>query len=133
MSEYAYRSEHGPSWLDPRYAPPPVLPMLRGLLAASWSLTPEQVAADREARRVAARQQHAQAVAEWEAVRGSATVSAFPPALLLLDPHKPSPLDEHLPGAPVCDHCCDGGYDGARATWPCETFEIIRDGLGAAH
>lgn len=96
------------------------------LLMQAWLYedrkTPKQLAEERAARKAAAKQAQAAALAEWEQLR--ARIPETPEGLTLralLDEHKPY-LDSslaHVKGT-ACEHCDQiGGWGRKGVDWPC--------------
>lgn len=95
--------------------------------------SPKTLAADQAARKAAAEQAQAAALAEWEQLR--ARIPETPEGLTLralLDEHKPY-LDSslaHVKGT-ACEHCDQiGGWEREGVEWACTTYEIIKEGMG---
>lgn len=89
--------------------------------------SPAAIAEGRAKREADAAQQLAVVMVEWEAVRARAQNGPMAALLLaLLDLHKPYTT---FGSAPCCEDCMSGGYEAEPVDWPCETYEIIRDGL----
>lgn len=107
------------------------------LLMQAWlhkdRKTPKQLAEERAARKAAAEQVQAAALAEWEQLR--ARIPETPEGLTLralLDEHKPylNSLGFYF-SPPACEHCDQiGGYEREGVDWPCPNYEIIKEGLG---
>lgn len=92
-----------------------------------------KLAAERAARRAAAAERHAQAVAAWESVRSRVPAGTAGAILLeLLNLHKPVYSD--FSDVPNCDHCLDDiGYEAGSMEWPCETYATIEERLANAN
>lgn len=103
----------------------------------AWSMlpgwpgpSPEAVAAVRAERKAKAEQQQVLAMAEWEAVCAKVPSDLSGVVLLeVLGRHQPQ-VGEFAEG-PSCSTCYEGSYDAEPTEWPCETFEVVRDGLDA--
>lgn len=93
--------------------------------------TPADLAAERETRKAAAEQAQAEALAEWETLRGKFTDTPQGNVLReLLDVHKPE-LWTYSDRGPACGYCDQiGGPEREGVDWPCVNYEIIRDGIG---
>lgn len=94
--------------------------------------SPKTLAAEQAARKTAAEQAQAAALAEWEQLR--ARIPETPEGLTLralLDEHEPY-LDSslaHVKG-PACEHCDQiGGWEREGVEWPCANYEIIKEGM----
>ncbi len=101
--------------------------------AVSAGASPKTLAEDKAARKAAAAQAQAAALAEWEQLRER--IPETPEGLTLralLDEHKPR-LDAEAAyyRKPACDHCDQiGGWERDGVEWPCPNYEIIREGMG---
>lgn len=105
--------------------------MVRTWIATHQQQTSEKLAIEREARKAAAEEAQAAALAEWEALRAKFTDTPQGNVLReLLDVHKPE-LYTYSDRGPVCGYCDQiGGPERDGVDWPCVNYEIIRDGMG---
>jgi len=95
----------------------------------SFGTSSKALAEEKAARKVAAEQAQAAALAEWEQLRERMAETQEGLTLrALLDTHKPY-LGEYSYRI-ECDHCLEGSYDVERAEWPCESYAIIKEGMG---
>lgn len=89
-------------------------------------------AEEQAARKAAAEQAQADALAEWEQLRAQLSdIREGRIVRALLDEHKPY-LDSslaHVKG-PACEHCDQiGGWEREGVEWPCPNYEIIKEGM----
>jgi hypothetical protein len=102
----------------------------RSMLPGWPGSSPEHVAAVRAEQKAKAERQQVVATAEWEAVCAKVPSDLSGVVLLeVLGRHQPQ-VGQFAEG-PSCSSCYEGSYEAEPTEWPCETFEVVRDGLGA--
>lgn len=105
-------------------APPPRL--------FGWSpprMSAQEAAEAKATRKADAEQAQAAALAEWEQLRERIPGTQEGLTLrALLDTHKPY-LGEYSYRV-ECEHCLEGSYDVEQAEWPCESYAIVKEGMG---
>lgn len=94
--------------------------------------SPKTLAEDKAARKAAAEQVQAVALAEWEQL--CARISEASEGLTLralLDEHKPVLGGSWGSPVPACGYCDQiGGWEREGVEWPCPNYAIIKEGMG---